>query len=41
MIPEKLLVAALETVDAASKFTKDQDAIKAVERRAVDMVMDI
>lgn len=41
VIPEKLLVAALSTADAASKFTRDQDAIKAVERRAVDMVMDL
>jgi SNF2 family DNA or RNA helicase len=41
VIPEKLLVEALRSASDVSQFTKDQDAIKAVERRAVDMVVSV
>jgi SNF2 family DNA or RNA helicase len=41
VIPEKLLIEALEDVDTARRFTKDQDAIKEVERRAVEMVLAV
>lgn len=39
VIPENMLIAALETREEAAKISRDQDAIKAVERRAVDMVL--
>ena len=39
VIPEKLLVEALKSEADASIFARDQEAIKAVERRAVEMVM--
>lgn len=41
VIPENMLISALKTGGEVRKWTKDQEAIKAVERRAVDMVLTI